>query len=522
MIVKTALAAQSFDTFAPYLIIGLYFLAMVIIALISHKKSRTLNSFFLADRGIGGWISAFAYGTTYFSAVVFVGYAGKFGMSMGLAAVWIGIANAFLGAFLPWVVLGKRTRRMTQRINSGTMPTFFEKRYDDRKLKLVSSIIIFVFLIPYSTSVYQGLGMIFEMVFGVSFYWCIIIMACITALYLFVGGYFATALSDFLQGLIMLAGVITMVALMMKTPQVNGIEGLKTLTQSGYGLVPSFTSTDKVINSPGFNLIVLIVLTSFGVWSLPQIVHKFNVVRDNSAIKKAAVISTIFALIIGGLAYFNGGLARLFFPDAFPAGGADAVIPSMLINAGFSKAMLAFILVLVLAASMSTLSSLTLCSASAVAIDAYKGFIRTKAKDNEVKILLRTLCIVFIGISAVLAIFRVDAIVTLMSLSWGCLAGCFSGPYIYGLYSKKITAAAVMTSLISGVTLTIGLVITFGAVEGGSTFGEIIKLGIARSPLIGVICMAFSMIITPVVSIFTKKPDPEKVAFCFSEGEIKE
>lgn len=506
------------DKVAPWLILGAYMLSMVAIALVCHKRSSSLSSYFLADRGLGGWMTAFAYGTTYFSSVVFIGYAGKFGMTMGLAAVWIGVSNAAIGAFLAWKVLGKRTRNMSRRLGTSTMPGYFEKRYQSKHIKLISSIIIFIFLIPYSTSVYQGIGMLFEMVFGIEFYWCIIFMAVITSLYLFSGGYFATSLSDFIQGIIMIVGVVVMIVLVVKSPTVNGAEGFKKLTDMGYGFLPSFNAeSGKFIDSPGFNLIILILLTSFGIWSLPQSVHKFNAIKDNKAIKRATVVSTVFALIIGGAAYLNGGFARLFFPSSYPAGGADAVVPNMLEMAGFSKAMLAFILILVLSASMSTLSSLTLCSSSAVAIDAYKGYIKPDAEEKKVKLLLRVLCLVFVAISAVLAIIQVDAIVTLMSLSWGCIAGCFMGPYVYGLYSKKVTKAGAMTSVISGVVLTLVLVVVFGAVQGGDSFGSIIKLGISRSPLIGVITMAFSMIITPVVSIFTKKPDPEHIEDCFAE-----
>lgn len=506
---------------APSLILLAYVAMMVCIAFYSRKKSRTLSSYFLGNRGIGGWMAAFSYGTTYFSAVVFIGYAGKFGMSMGLSAVWIGLANAILGSLFAWWVLAKRTRQMTRVLKTRTMPEFFEKRYNNKYIKLVSSIIIFIFLIPYSTSVYQGLGMLFEMVFGIDFYWCIIIMAAMTALYLFFGGYFATVITDFIQGIIMIGGVIAMLILMMRAPQVNGAEGLRTLMDTGFGLFPTFNApTGNVMDSPAFNLIIITMLTSFGIWAMPQSVHKFYTIKDNKAIKKGAIISTVFALIIGGSAYFNGGLARLFFPAALPAGGADAVIPQMLIKASFPGAMLGLIMVLLLSASMSTLSALALSGSSALIIDGYKGYIDKNASENKIKGILRVVCLIFVIVSALLAILRIDAIVTLMSISWGCLAGCFIGPFIYGLYSKKVTSTAAMVSIISGVSLTVILTVVFGLVAGASGFVGVIKAGIQRAPLTGVICMAFSMIITPIVSRFTKKPDKEHVDNCFSKEQV--
>lgn len=511
-------ASASTSRVAPYLILALYILSMIIIAIISHNRSKSLSSFFLADRGLGGWMTAFAYGTTYFSSVVFIGYAGKLGMGMGLSCIWIGVFNAIIGSFFAWIVLGKRTRNMTRKLGTTTMPEYFEKRYQNKYIKLVSSIIIFIFLLPYSTSVYQGLGYLFEMIFGIDFVWCIVVMAVMTSLYLFSGGYFATALSDFIQGIIMIAGVIVMIVLMLKSPTVNGVDGLRTLTERGYGMFIGFDSASgKLIDSPGFNLIILILLTSFGIWSLPQSVHKFYAIKDNSAIKKATIISTIFAFIIGVGAYLNGGLSRLFFPNGYPIGGPDTVIPEMLSIASFPSAMLGLIMVLVLAASMSTLASLSLCGASAIVIDGYKGYVNKKASEKNVKIVMRIACLVFVLVSALLAILKIDAIVTLMSLSWGTIAGCFIGPYIYGLYYKKTTSKAAMTSIISGLVITFALIVVFGIDSGANNFGEVFQLGIKRSPLIGVIAMIFSMIITPIVSQFTKKPEDKHIDYCFEK-----
>ncbi len=503
---------------AAVLIMVIFVMTMITIAIITSKKSRSLSSFFLADRGIGGWMTAFSYGAAYFSAVVFIGYAGKFGMQMGLASIWIGLANAFIGSLLAWLVLAKRTRQMTRALGTRTMPEFFEKRYNNKYIKLISSIIIFIFLIPYCSSVYQGLGYLFEMIFGIKFYWCIIIVSSLTGLYLFAGGYFATVLGDFIQGIIMIIGVAIMITLMFKSPTVNGIEGLRTLSQEGYGVFPTFSSpSGRIIDSSAFKLITIILLTSFGIWSLPQSVHKFHAIRNNKAIIRATVVSTIFALIIGVGAYLNGGLARLFFPQGYPAEGVDAVVPQMLMRANFPGAILGLIMILVLSASMSTLSSLTLSSSSAVAIDGYKGYINKKASDEQVRIIMKLLCIVFIALSAILAVFRVDAIVTLMSLSWGTLAGCFIGPFIYGLYSKKATSAAALTSIVSGVIITIILIFIFGAVDGGTGFVGIIKTGIQQAPLIGVITMIASMIIMPTVSAFTKKLSKKHLEDCFTK-----
>lgn len=494
------------------IILVVYVLMLVGVAYYCRRKARNVDDYLLAGRGLNGWMSAFSYGTAYFSAVIFVGYAGKFGWSWGLASTLIGVANAVIGTFLAWKVLGKRTRNLSRNLDSRTLPEFFQKRYQSKHIKLVTSLIIFIFLIPYSTSVYQGLAYLFEAIFKIDFIWCIVLMAVVTAMYVFFGGYLASSMSDFAQGIIMLIGVFVMVILLLNNDAVNWSEGLGKLIQTK-GLFPSFESgSGNILDAPGFNLIIMMLLTSFGFWALPQSIHKFYAIRDEKAIKQATVVSSVFSLIVGGGAYFAGALVTLYLKGGdIPVNGGgivyDALVPAMLTKA-LPAAMLGLIMVLVLAASMSTLASLSLAGSSAISVDLYKGYIRPEASDNSVKWMLRILCIVFIAISAVLAILKIDIIVTMMSLSWGTLAGCFMGPYILGLYSKKVNKAGAWASLISGLLITLILVIVFGVTgtPDGATVGQVLKKGISRSPFIGVVAMIASVIVTYVFSlIFSKK-----------------
>ena len=499
-----------------YVILVLYVLSMVAITLYTKNRSKSVDDFLMAGKkGLNGWMSAFAYGTTYFSAVIFIGYAGKFGQAYQLAASWIGIFNAIIGSFLAWMVLAKRTKVMTHRLNTKTMPEFFEKRYGSDKLKVFSAILIFVFLIPYSVSVYNGLSNLFEMVFGIPGWVIMIVLAGITALYLYFGGYFATALSDFIQGIIMLIGVVLMVVFFLKSPYVEwDISSLKWFT---------FDSPNTGIFGDTVSLISLILLTSFGVWALPQTIHKYHTVRDDKAINQGMIVSTIFAFIIGFGAYFVGGLSKLDgFSQELSGVKADDIIPTML-NLLKEPWLLGIIAVLILSASMSTLSSVSLSSASVVAIDLYKGKINKKAYDNTVNKVMRILCLTFVAISVILAIlndiFNISAIAYLMGLSWGTLAGCFIGPYVLGLVWKKTTLKAVWVSMITSLVATLVLIVVFGYIKGGAncSFGVAIQGGINSSPLIGVICMALSMILTFVVSLFTKAPDKKIIDKAFED-----
>ena len=507
-----------------YIILGLYALGMIGIAVYTRNRSSSVNDFLLAGKkGLNGWMSAFAYGTTYFSAVIFIGYAGKFGAQYGLASVWIGVGNAIFGSLFAWLVLAKRTKDMTRRLCAKTMPEFFEKRYNSGRLKLVSAVIIFVFLIPYSASVYNGLSSLFGIVFGIDGWIVMIALAVLTALYLFFGGYFATALSDFIQGIIMLVGVAAMVVCFMNHEAIQW--DLSMLVESNELGWFTFSSSNKGLYGNTMSLISLILLTSFGVWALPQTVHKYYAVRDGRSIMQGTVVSTAFALIIGFGAYFTGALSA-FYPELAGV-GADNIIPNMM-SIVIPTGLIGVIAVLILSASMSTLSSVSLASASVVAVDIYKGKMNPQASDKKVNLTMRILCLVFVVISVVLAIlnekFQISAIAYMMGLSWGVLAGCFMGPFVLGLLWKKVTRPAVWSSIIGSLLLTVALIFVFGYDQNGwaCSFGTAVKSGIGCSPMIGVFCMIYSLAVTALVSLFTKAPSAETVEMAFGKEEKRE
>ena len=508
-----------------YLILVLYALGMVGIAFYTRHRSNSVNDFLLAGKkGLNGWMSAFAYGTTYFSAVIFIGYAGKFGAQYGLASIWIGVGNAIIGSLFAWLVLAKRTKNMTRRLSAKTMPEFFEKRYGSQRLKLVSATIIFLFLIPYSASVYNGLSSLFGIVFDIPGWVIMLALAALTALYLFFGGYFATALSDFIQGIIMLVGVVAMVICFMNHGNIEW--DLSKLTSSAELGWFTFSSNNTGLYGNTMSLISLILLTSLGVWALPQTVHKYYAVRDNKSIMQGMVVSTAFALIIGFGAYFTGALSA-YFPQLAGV-GSDNIVPHMM-KIVIPSGLIGLIAVLILSASMSTLSSVSLASASVVAVDIYKGKIDPKASDKKVNWTMKILCLFFIVVSVVLAVLneqlKVSAIAYLMGISWGVLAGCFMGPFVLGLLWKKVTRPAVWSSIIGSLVLTAVLLIVFGYDQNGwaCSFGIALKSGMNCSPMIGVICMLYSLLVTAVVSLFTKAPDAETVenAFKTQENEVE-
>ncbi len=483
------------------LMLVVFFAVMVAVGLYCRKHATDVNGFVLGGRSVGPWLTAFAYGTSYFSAVIFVGYAGQFGWKYGIASTWIGIGNAIIGSLMAWVILGRRTRLMSQHLESATMPEFFGKRFNSTALKIVASLIVFVFLIPYTASLYNGLSRLFSMAFpGVDYSVCVIVMAVLTGVYVIAGGYMATAINDFIQGIIMIVGIVAVIAAVLG---VNGgfmksLAGLAEVEDAASGVPGVFNS---FFGPDPLNLMFVVILTSLGTWGLPQMVQKFYAIKSEKDINKGTIISTVFAVIVAGGCYFLGGFGRLFADklefaaDGSIVGGFDAIIPTML--SGLPDILIAVVIVLVLSASMSTLSSLVLASSSTLTLDLIKNHIVKNMTDKKQVLIMRVFIVVFIVISAVIAINKdkLSAIAQMMGISWGALAGAFLAPFMYGLYWKKTTKASVWASFVFGA----GIMILNMVAK--SAFPVILQ-----SPInCGVIAMLGGLILVPVVSLVTPK-----------------
>ena len=490
------------------ILLTIIFLAVTVaVGIFSRKQAKSVDGFVLGGRSVGPWLTAFAYGTSYFSAVVFVGYAGQFGWRYGLSSAWIGIGNAIIGSLLAWMILGRRTKLMTQHIESRTMPDFFGTRFNNQGLRVAASIIAFVFLIPYTAGVYKGISTLFEMGFGIPYQYCVILMAILTAVYVILGGYKATALNDFIQGIIMLFGIVTVIAVI-----INSKGGLTTAVND-LAKIPN--DTNPAVNG-GFatwfgpdpwGLLGVVILTSLGTWGLPQMVGKFYSITDEKAIKRGTIISTFFAIVVAGGCYFLGGFGRLFgTPPALPNGKLDfdAIVPGML-NSVNSDWLIGMVVLLVLSASMSTLASLVLTSSSTMTLDliyrdkkSLPGEVEEGSIDDMVAekierrkvVIMRVLIVFFIAISLLIALNPPTFIAQLMGISWGALAGAFLAPFLIGLYFKGGTPAAVWACFIWGVGITVINMV----------------LGNPINPInCGAIAMVGGFPVVLIVSIFTKK-----------------
>jgi len=277
-----------------------YFAVLIGIGLYCRKHATDVNGFVLGGRSVGPWLTAFAYGTSYFSAVVFVGYAGQFGWKYGIAATWAGIGNALIGSLMAWFILGRRTRIMSQHLDSATMPQFFGKRFGSNALKIGASIIIFIFMIPYTASLYNGLSRLFGMAFSIDYSICIAIMAILTAIYVIAGGYMATAINDFIQGMVMLVGISAVIYAVLESKGgfISALDGLARISDETVSTTPGIFSS--FFGPDPINLLFVVILTSLGTWGLPQMVQKFYAITNEQAIQKGTIISTLFAFVVAG------------------------------------------------------------------------------------------------------------------------------------------------------------------------------------------------------------------------------
>ena len=523
--------------FIKILLTIIFLAVMVGVGVYSHKQAKSVDGFVLGGRNVGPWLTAFAYGTSYFSAVVFVGYAGQFGWRYGLSSTWIGVGNAVIGSLLAWILLGRRTKLMTQHIESRTMPDFFGTRYESQSLRVVASVIAFVFLIPYTAGVYKGISTLFEMGFGIPYEYCVIGMAAFTAIYVIFGGYKATAMNDFIQGIIMLFGIVAVIAAVIAAQGglAEAVHKLAAIPADGAPLTPqpSALSPQPSALSPGasgpfaswfgpdpWGLLGVVILTSLGTMGLPQMVGKFYSITDESAIRRGTVISTIFAFIVAGGCYFLGGFGRLYEPVIAENGkiAFDSIIPSMLVT--LPDVLIALVVLLVLSASMSTLASLVLTSSSTMTLDliyrdkkALPGEVEEGSIDDVVAekverrkvVVMRVLIVFFIVLSLMIALNPPTFIAQLMGISWGALAGAFLAPFMLGLYWRGVTPSGVWACFTWGVGLTVVNML----------------LGNPINPInCGAIAMLGGFPVVWLVSLFTRKlpsADIDKMFACYKK-----
>ena len=478
-----------------WITLAVYIAAMFIIGIVEGRKSKSVADFTVGGRNAGAWLSALSYGTAYFSAVMFVGYAGGTGLGYGLWGVLAGIGNCIFGSWLAWKVLARRTRDVASRLKIKTMPEFFELRYGSKKMKTFAAIVIFVFLVPYSASVYKGLGSVAEVLLGIDVNICMIVIAVVALILLVLGGYLVQARADFVQGIVMMFGIALLIFFVIRSRQVGGVSGLIDYAKSEWGFAPM--SGDKWVS-----LIATVLMTSFGTWGLPQMVQKYFGIKDDAQAKRGIKISTFFALLVAGGGYFIGSLCHRFFTVGKDMPAQDYIVPNMLKAVDMPTILLGIVLVLLISASVSTLCSVTLTACSTVSID----LIRERKKnmsDKNTAILTKVFCAVFVILSYIVATTDTP-ILDMMSYSWGIISGSFLAPYVLALFYKKLNRTAAWCGIFCGFVIAlIPAVAKFITMFGVSN--EALTSVASKGPTFACIAMIASITVCIVISELTRK-----------------
>lgn len=471
-----------------YIILIGYIVMTIGIGLKSKSGVESTDNFFLGDRNLGGWVSAFAYATTLFSAVIFIN-AGVLGWNGGISTIWFGVAG-IVSCVVPWVFYAKKTREVTEELDITTMPEFFEKKFNSKNLKIISSIVIFIFMIPYGASVYQGIGYMFESTFGISYIYCLVLIAVLTAIYLVLGGYVATAINSLIQGVIIFIGSICIFAFGFSDPALGG--GIGTAIGKLSSLPDVGAEMMNLFGSNPVKLISFCIVLGIGPVGLPQMIHKFYGIKKEE-VKKATWVTIIFGATVSLGIHLLGSFSRLYYNYYGWAEPSEMghIIPTILEHI-LPGPIYALIVVLLLAAAMSTLSSLALVASSSVVLDLFTA-LGIKYDDKKTLRIMRYFCLSFIIISLILGLSS-SSIVSLMSYSWGTIAGVFFAPFTYGLFYKKANRKSTIASV--AVSLTI------------SIYG-ILFLDSSMASLIGAIAIIVPIIVYPIVAMVTYTGDSE-------------
>lgn len=480
-----------------WLTVAIYIVFIAAVSIMSAKKSKNITEFTVGKRNAGAWLSAFSYGTAYFSAVMFVGYAGGTGWKYGIWGILPGIGNAIIGSLLAWIVLAKKTREITRQHKIKSMPQLFEKRFHSTGMKNFCTAVIFLFLIPYSASVYKGLTSVCSVLLGVDERVCMLVIAAASLIIVILGGYGAALKADFIQGVVMLVGVVLLIISVVKSDTVGGLtEGLTSIVSETKNL--NLSSADHT------GLWATVLMTSFGTWGLPQMIHKYYGIRDNHEVKRGTVISTVFALVVAGGGYFIGSLAHLFFKslDDIPGKGAgktDYLIPNMLKMSELSDVLIGVILVLLIAASVSTLCSITITATSTLTMDFLAPVVmKTTDKVKEAKA-TKLLCFIFVVFSYLIANSNTP-ILDMMSYSWGIISGSFLAPYVLSLYWKKLNRKGALAGILGGfITALPPVICKLLSIDASlPLFGKIMDMGPHFACLAMIVSFAMCLSVTRI------------------------
>lgn len=421
------------------LILFLYLATLFVIGVLTGARmKRSAEGFYLGSRSLGPWVTAFSFVAAYFSSVVIIG-GGGFGYKYGMGTLWIGATNVLVGTLLAWIVLGKRTRKLTAKLHALTLPDLIGKRYHSPEAKLFAAFIIGLFLTVYSVSVLQGMGHSFSVLMDLPYIYGLLISGVVIIVYVALGGYLAVVWTGFFQAWVM---IIALLALTIATiVRAGGLNQLFTRLSTIEG--------GRFVQTPGSwgwaGLLSYSAIVSFGVWGMPQLVSRFYSIKTVRVLKLGTVLATAGAAM-ALLPYFNGAASRLFFPSL---ANPDQAIPH-LVKTALPTAASAVFLTGVVAAGMSTFAAVLITAASAIVKDLLRDSFHTRITPEKEVTISRLVAAGIGTVAFIIAIKPPAMILVITGFSWAVIAATTLWPYLFGLYWQRPSRVAAFTSMLAG------------------------------------------------------------------------
>ncbi len=486
---------------------------MIAIGALYMKKTSSSEDYFLGGRGLGGWVAALSAQASDMSGWLLMGLPGAV-YAFGTGQAWIAI-GLLAGTILNWIFISGKLRRYTIKANNAlTLPSYFENRFHDKRriLLTVSSVVIVIFFLVYTASAFAAGGKLFNIVFGVDYRIALTIGAAVILIYTFMGGFMAVCVTDFIQGLLMLIGVLTVPIIAFFV--IGGTEQMKTLLDASAvaGGSASFLNLMESGGKPYTAMEIFSQLAwGFGYFGMPHILVRFMAVRDEKEIKKSKWIAIIWCTLSLTFACFIGVLGRAYlYPVILGQDGtssAENVFIEMIKKVFMSDFALPFIgglfLCGILAAIMSTADSQLLVTASAVSEDLFHKMIKPKADNKKVLLVSRITVLVVAVIAYIIALDPNNSIMGLVSNAWAGFGAAFGPLVLLSLYWKRINLPGAISGMVSG-ALTV-IIWDYIPLVNGQTLGTATGL---YSLAIGFV---ISFVLIVIVSLLTKAPSREIV-----------
>lgn len=500
-------------TFWIMLAFACYMLGMLIIGITSSKKNKNADDYFLGGRNLGGWVAALSAQASDMSGWLLMGLPGAI-YAIGANQAWIAI-GLLLGTIFNWLFVAGKLRRYTIKAgNAMTIPQYLSNRFRDNKkiLMAISAIVIVIFFLVYTASAFAAGGKLFSSVTTLSYHQSLTLGVLVILIYTFLGGFIAVCNTDFIQGLMMLIGILTIpiVAVML----MGAGQIVPNLVDSGLEVSASqflniFYENGKPIT---FTSVISQLAWGLGYCGMPHILVRFMAIKDEKELGKSKKVAIVWVFLSLTVACFIGVIGRAYlYPTILQNGLEENVYIEMIkkmfgqdINLPFVGGLL---LCGILAAIMSTADSQLLVSASSVAKDLFKGVFFKELSEKKVMFISKITVIIIAVIAYIIAWNPESSIMALVSDAWAGLGSAFGPTILLSLYWKRINLPGAAAGMISGgLTVIIWDYIKFIELDGAKvTLGTYTGL---YSLLVG---FAVSLLFIVVVSLVTPKVSDEIV-----------